>query len=58
MRYIDDRGRVSPIRLALAVLARPWLVPELWRLAGATRIAARQLGLGLGELLTLTLDWA
>ena len=51
------RGRVSPFRLSLALLMRPWLAKELWRLAGATRLAARQLSLALGELLTLTLNW-
>ena len=51
------RGRVSPLRLSLALLLRPWLAAELWRLAGATRTAARQLSLALGELLTLTLNW-
>ncbi len=48
-------GRVSPWRLAAAVARRPALVGELWRLAWDTRRAARQLALGLGELLTLTL---
>jgi nucleoside phosphorylase len=51
------RGRVSPWRLSLALLRRPWMVAELWRLAGASRTAARQLSLALGEVLTLTLDW-
>jgi adenosylhomocysteine nucleosidase len=51
------RGRVSPWRLALNLMMRPWMAAELWRLAGATRIAARQLSLALGELLTLTLNW-
>ena len=51
------RGRVSPGRLALALLRHPFLAGELWGLAGATRTATRQLGLALGELLTLTLNW-
>ena len=50
-------GRVAPWRLLGALVRQPGLVPELWRLAGHTRTAARQLGLGLGELLTLTLPW-
>jgi adenosylhomocysteine nucleosidase len=50
-------GRVLPWRLAGALLRRPGLLPELWRLAGQTRRAARQLALGLGEVLTLTLPW-
>jgi adenosylhomocysteine nucleosidase len=50
-------GRVAPWRLAAALVRRPALVGELWRLARDTRHAARQLALGLGELLTLTLPW-
>jgi nucleoside phosphorylase len=50
-------GRVSPWRLALGVARHPLMIGELWRLAGASRVAARQLGLALGELLTLTLNW-
>jgi adenosylhomocysteine nucleosidase len=51
------RGRVAPWRLAGALLRRPALLTELWRLAEQTRRAARQLALGLGEVLTLTLPW-
>lgn len=51
------RGRVSPWRLAVALLLRPTLAGELYRLAGATRLAARQLSLALGEVLTLSLNW-
>lgn len=36
-------GRVAPGRLLLALLRRPWHVPELWRLGRATRLAARNL---------------
>jgi hypothetical protein len=50
-------GRVSPLRLAGAVLRRPGLVRELHRLSSQTKQAARQLALGLGEVLTLTLPW-
>jgi adenosylhomocysteine nucleosidase len=50
-------GRVSWWRLLLALVRSPRLTAELWRLAKQTKTAARQLGLGLGELLTLTLDW-
>jgi adenosylhomocysteine nucleosidase len=49
------RGRVAPLRLAAALARHPTLVRELWRLARHTRAAARQLAVGLGELLTLTL---
>lgn len=48
-------GQVSPWRLAKALLGRPLLLGELLRLAKNSRHAARQLGLALGELLTLTL---
>jgi adenosylhomocysteine nucleosidase len=55
---ILHRGRVAPWRLAAALVRRPQLAGELWRLARDTRQAARQLALGLGELLTLTLPRA
>ena len=48
-------GSASPWRLVKAVARNPGLVPELLRLARDTKIAATQLGLALGELLTLTL---
>ena len=51
-------GRVSPWRLALALLTGPGLMGELRRLAKQTRLAAEQLGKAVGELLTLTLPWA
>lgn len=50
-------GRVGPLKLAGAICRRPRLIPELWRLGKDTRLAARQLGKALGELLTLTLSW-
>jgi hypothetical protein len=50
-------ANVSWIRL-MAMLARsPGTAGELWRLARATRVASRQLGKALGEILTLTLPW-
>jgi adenosylhomocysteine nucleosidase len=54
---VIQTGRVSPLRLAAAVLRSPRLVGELRRLSGHTRHAARQLALGLGEVLTLSLPW-
>ncbi|MBY0528109.1 MAG: hypothetical protein K2R98_32230 [Gemmataceae bacterium] len=48
-------GRVSPLRLTAAIVRSPGIVRELWMLAKHTRLAARQLGTALGELLTLTL---
>lgn len=50
-------GQVSWWRALLALLRRPALLPEFWRLARNTRAAADQLGNALGELLTLTLEW-
>jgi len=50
-------GRVTAWRLLRSIARRPRLVGEFWRLAKDTRLAARQLGLGLGEVLTLTLPW-
>jgi adenosylhomocysteine nucleosidase len=44
-------GRVGPGRLLAAVLRRPRLVGELWRLGAHTRRAARALGAALNELL-------
>lgn len=48
-------GRVAPLRLLTALAAAPGMVFELGRLAKQTRHASEQLGLALGELLTLTL---
>jgi adenosylhomocysteine nucleosidase len=48
-------GRISWLRLAGNVAASPRLLGEMMRLARDTRLAARQLGAALGELLTLTL---
>jgi adenosylhomocysteine nucleosidase len=50
-------GRVSVLRVLGQLLRAPSLAGELWRLARQTRVAARQLGKALGELLTLTLSW-
>jgi nucleoside phosphorylase len=54
---VINLARTSPLRLAGAMLLSPRLVGELSRLVGHTRYAARQLALGLGEVLTLTLPW-
>jgi adenosylhomocysteine nucleosidase len=51
-------GRVSPWRVALALVRRPALVRELMRLGRLARQADEPLGRALGELLTLTLPWA
>jgi adenosylhomocysteine nucleosidase len=48
-------GSVSPWRMLKALGRRPGMLPELLRLARDTKRASRQLGLALGELLTLTL---
>lgn len=50
-------GSASPWRLVKALARNPGLLPELLRLARDTKLAATQLGLALGELLTLTLPW-
>jgi adenosylhomocysteine nucleosidase len=52
-----SRGRVSPLRLLLALARSPGLGRDLWRLARHSRLAAEQLAKALGELLTLTLPW-
>ncbi|MCI0639912.1 MAG: hypothetical protein L0Y72_19375 [Gemmataceae bacterium] len=52
-----DGGRVSCWRMLKSVARRPSLVKELLRLRRDTNLAAEQLGLALGELLTLTLSW-
>lgn len=51
-------GRVAPGRLLAALARRPRLASQLWRLARHTRLASRNLGKALGELLTLTLPWS
>jgi adenosylhomocysteine nucleosidase len=48
-------GSASTWRVLAALARRPALLPELMRLARDTKTASRQLGLALGELLTLTL---
>lgn len=52
-----EGGRVSPWKLAGTVLRHPGIVPELWRIARATRLAADNLARALGEVLTLTLPF-
>jgi adenosylhomocysteine nucleosidase len=47
------QGRIAPLRLLAAVIRRPWLVTELWRLARQTRLAARRLAEVLKQLLGL-----
>jgi adenosylhomocysteine nucleosidase len=48
-------GSASPWRVLMTLARRPGMLPELLRLARDTKRASRQLGLALGELLTLTL---
>jgi nucleoside phosphorylase len=55
--HVLSGGGVSWPRLVGNVVRSPRLVGELWRLAGQTRSAARQLAAALGEVLTLTLPW-
>jgi hypothetical protein len=56
-RLVDllRHGRVALPRLLAAVLRSPRLVREMWQLARHTRIAAQQLGRGLGEWMRLVL---
>jgi adenosylhomocysteine nucleosidase len=49
-------GTVSPWRFLLLLARHPGLLPQLLRLARDTRRSAEQLGMALGELLTLTID--
>jgi adenosylhomocysteine nucleosidase len=50
-------ANASPWRVLMALARRPGMLPELLRLARDTKRASEQLGLALGELLTLTLPW-
>jgi len=50
-------GAASPTRVLGTLARRPGMLPELLRLARDTGRASEQLGLALGELLTLTLPW-
>lgn len=49
--HLLSNGRVPVVRLAWAIVRRPRLVPELWRLARQTRLASHRLGLALRDLL-------
>jgi hypothetical protein len=50
-------GRVSWWRVVGALMRHPSLFMEFLRLGRDTRVASEQLGMGIGKLLTLTLDW-
>jgi hypothetical protein len=50
-------GQPSVLRLSAASIRSPSLCQELFRLARKTRLAGKQLGKALGELLTLTLPF-
>lgn len=50
-------GTASPGRVFMTLLRHPQMFPELLRLARDTKCASEQLGMALGELLTLTLPW-
>jgi adenosylhomocysteine nucleosidase len=52
-----EGANISWLHLGILLARSPSKAGELWRLAKATRIAARQLAKGMGELLTLTLPW-
>jgi adenosylhomocysteine nucleosidase len=53
--HLLSGGHVSWLRLAAALVREPRLLGDMRQLARATRLAARQLGAALGELLPLTL---
>lgn len=44
-------GQVAPMRVVAALLRRPTLIPELWRLARDTKLAARNLADALTRLI-------
>jgi adenosylhomocysteine nucleosidase len=46
-----SRGRVAPLRVVAALIRRPLLIGELWRLGRDTRLAARRLSEALHLLL-------
>jgi adenosylhomocysteine nucleosidase len=50
-------SQISWWRVVSALIRQPSLLREFMRLERATRLASEQLGKGLGELLTLTLEW-
>jgi adenosylhomocysteine nucleosidase len=52
-----EGGDVSTWRVLQALARQPRLLPEFLRLARDTNRASEQLGIALGELLTLTLPW-
>lgn len=54
---IMEGGSASPWRVLMTLARQPKMLPELLRLARDTKHASVQLGLALGELLTLTLPW-
>ncbi len=56
MTFLEG-GTVSPWRIVAELARHPGMVPELLRLGRDTKRASQQLGLALGELLTLTLPW-
>jgi hypothetical protein len=52
-----EGGNASIWRVLQALVRQPRLLPQFLRLARDTNRASEQLGLALGELLTLTLPW-
>ncbi len=55
---VIGKGRLSVGQLLWLVIRRPSIVGHLVRLAKNTNLASQQLGMALGELMTLTLSWS
>ncbi len=55
---VVGQGEVSIGKLLRLMLRRPSVVGSLMGLARSTKLAGRQLGMALGELMTLTLPWS
>lgn len=51
--FCDSRLRISPLRVLLTILRKPRIIPQLVRLAGNSRIAAKSLTAAMEQLLPL-----
>ncbi len=49
-QLVDERQRLSALRLAGAILRRPWVIPGLMRLGRHSGLAARNLAHALGRI--------
>ncbi len=48
---LDPRGRIPILSLSLRLIARPSLIPRLWRLRKDCNRALQQLGLGVRQII-------